>query len=132
MFNIEKKNDVWQFPECISYFNGNVALLSVLLFIFIFLFCYFSIPLFYHTRFNCFKWVFVCYHLAFFWSWVTQLLSLDKFLYFISFLFPTFIRCCFVQSQFIDIFYSVFCADWFWIVQCHFIVLTIILMTYPW
>ena len=27
---------------------------------------YFIIPLFSHTRFNCFKWAFACYYLAFF------------------------------------------------------------------
>ena len=41
-----------------------VALLSVLLFIFNDLFCYFIVPLFYHTCFNWFKWAFLCHHLA--------------------------------------------------------------------
>ena len=76
---------------------------------------------------------FVCviiYHL--FWCWVTLLLTLDNFLYFISFLIHPFIRHCLVQSQFIHIFYSTFYADWLWMVQCYITVLTIILMTYPW
>ena len=49
-----------------SLFNCYIVLLSVLLFIFNYLFCYFIIPLFYYTCFNCLKLAFLCYHLAFF------------------------------------------------------------------
>ena len=70
-------------PKCISKFNYDVALLWVLSFIFhLFIFCHFTIPLFYHICFNCFKWDFECYHFEFFfWCWVTLLLTLDNFSY---------------------------------------------------
>ena len=44
----------------------------------------------------------------FFWCWVTLWLTLDNFLYFISFLFHPFIRHCLPQSQFTHIFYTMF------------------------
>ena len=65
------------------------------------------------------------------------LFTLDNFLYFISFLLHLFIKRCRVQSKFIHIFYSTFyaafmCSYWLWMIQCYFIFLTIVLMTYPW
>ena len=77
----------------------------------------------------------IIYHL--FWFCVTLLLTLDNVLFFISFLSHPFIRRCIVQSQFIHIFYSTFyavfmCSYWLSVIQRYFIVLTIILMTYPW
>ena len=68
----------------------------------------------------------------FFWCWASFLLTMDNvLLYFISFLSHPFIRHCYVQSQFIHLFYSMFyavfmCSYWLWMIQCHFIVLTII------
>ena len=67
----------------------------------------------------------------FLWYWVTFLLALHNvLLYFISFLSHPFIRHCLVQSQFIHLFYSTsyavfMCIYWLWMIQCHFIVLTI-------
>ena len=75
----------------------NVDLLSVLLFILIYLFCYFIITFFYHTRFNIFSDVgFLCCSL---WA---------IFLYFISFLSHSFIRRYLLQRQLIHIYYSMF------------------------
>ena len=74
----------------------------------------------------------------FFWCWASFLLTMDNvLLYFISFLSHPFIRHSYVQSQFIHLFYSTFyavfmCSYWHWMIQCHFIVLTIILIIYPW
>ena len=65
------------------------------------------------------------------------LLTLDNVLYFIKFLSHLFIRRCLVQNRFKHIFYSTFyavfmCSYWLWMIQWYFIVLTIILITYPW
>ena len=98
---------------------------------------YFIIPLFCYKRFNCFKLAFACYHLASFLLLGYFAAYFQQFFIFISFLYHPFIRRCFVQSQFIHIFcntfYAVFiCSYWLSMIQCHFIVLTIILKTYSW
>ena len=85
--------------------------------------------------FNCFKWAFVCYHLASFLfgrfaTYFGQILIFNEF-----FVSHFYLKGCFVESQFIHKFYGTFYAAfiwncWLWMIQCHFIVLAIILMTY--
>ena len=59
--------------------------ISIIIHFYLFILCYFIVPLFHYTRFNCFiKWTFV-------------LLTLGNFLYYIIFWSHPFIRRCLVQ-----------------------------------
>ena len=92
--------------------------------------------MFYHTRFNCFKWAFVCYYLAFFLM-LGYFAVYGGLFFMFNLLSHPFIRGCLVQSQFIHIFCGIFYAVfmysyWPWLIQWYFIILAIILMTYPW
>ena len=73
-------------------------------------FFYFIIPFFYHTHFNCFKWAFVCYHVASFLILGYFTVYFDNFSYFISFLSHPFLRRCLAQRQFIHILQYVLCC----------------------